>query len=253
MAADCDVAAELVRLGQERFDSPPRKLADETGSAEANRLLNDLDGHPHVFVLGCLAMVRVNAKRAWLMPFNLGNRLGGHSFEHMASQSSEAVINAMINPAPLHAYPQRMAGRASSALRRIRRDYDGDASKIWSNSPSSAEVVYRFLQFDGFGPKLACMTANLLVRDFGVRLSDHYSIDVSVDVHVRRIFPRAGLVLGPSSDEALIYKARAINPEYPGVVDFPVWDIGNRWCRPRKPRCTECRIGCCCPKAGVPA
>ena len=231
MAAKCDAAAELIRLGQERFESPPGELVDETGNPEANRLLNDLNGHPHIFVLGCLAMVIVSAKRAWLMPYELGNRLRGHSFDQMAAQPEKAVLRAMTQPTPLHAYPQRMAERASSALRRIRRDYGGDASRIWSGCPSSAEVVFRFLQFDGFGPKLACMTANLLVRDFGVRLSDHYSIDVSVDVHVRRIFPRAGLVPEHSSDEALIYKARAINPEYPGVIDFPVWEIGNRWCR----------------------
>ncbi len=252
MPADSEVAVKLVRLGRQYFDSPPRGLADDTGVPEANRLLNDIHKHPHLFVLGCLAQVMVSAKKAWLMPYEMGNRLGGHSFDHMAAHSKTKILEAISRPEPLLPFFQNMGERVFLALKRIREEYVGDASRIWSGLPGSAEVVCRFLEFDGAGPKIACMATNLLFRDFGVRLADHSSIDVSVDVHVRRVFIRAGLVPKASSDELLIYKARAIHPEYPGVLDYPVWEIGSTWCRPKKPRCRKCRIGCCCPKVGVP-
>ena len=40
-----------------------------------------------------------------------------------------------------------MAKNVYSAIQRIGDKYAGDASKIWKGMPSSAEVVYRFLEF----------------------------------------------------------------------------------------------------------
>ncbi|MFN8524828.1 MAG: hypothetical protein U0821_17160 [Chloroflexota bacterium] len=89
--------------------------------------------------------------------------------------------------------------------------------------PSSATIVRRFLQFRGAGPKIATMAANILVRDFKIPVSDRYSIDISADVHVRRVFTRLRLIGRDASDEELIYRARELNPAYPGVFDLPIW------------------------------
>ena len=69
-----------------------------------------------------------------------------------------------------------------------------------------------------FGPKLATMASNLLARELKVKFSDYYSIDISVDVHVKRVFHRLGLTKKKSTTEQVIYKARALNPEFPWHV-----------------------------------
>jgi endonuclease-3 len=100
------------------------------------------------------------------------------------------------------------------------------------------------------GPKIATMAANALAREFKVPLSDHYSIDVSVDVHVRRVFARLGLVPSDSTGDQIVYRARALHPDFPGLLDFPAWEIGRTWCRPQRPDCAACYMTEICPSAG---
>src|SRR5690554_7296394 len=64
--------------------------------------------------------------------------------------------------------------------------------RSWRGNPSSAAVVYRFLQFDGVGPKIATMATNILARDFKIPMSDYYSVDISTDVHILRVLRRSG-------------------------------------------------------------
>ncbi len=137
-----------------------------------------------------------------------------------------------------------------AAIQRIAQEYSGDASRIWNDKPSSAELVHRFLEFDGVGPKIATMASNILARDFKVPLSDYYSIDVSVDVHLRRVFARLKLITEGEPIESVVYRARALSPEFPGLLDYPAWEIGRQWCRPSSPRCDECYMAPCCPGAG---
>jgi len=98
---------------------------------------------------------------------------------------------------------------------------------IWANRPASAEVIYRFLEFRGVGPKIATMAANGLARHLKIPFSDYFSIDVSADVHVRRVFARLGLTGRGDTIEAVIYRARVLHPEFPGLLDLPAWEIGR--------------------------
>ena len=59
---------------------------------------------------------------------------------------------------------------------------------------------------------------------------------------------RMGLVPKGANNEMIIYKAREINPEFPGVIDFSCWEIGREWCKPRKPLCDECLVTKDCKK-----
>jgi len=51
---------------------------------------------------------------------------------------------------------------------------------------------------------------------------------------------RMGFVPKNANNDMVIYKARELNPEFPGIIDFSCWEIGRNWCRPPKPICSKC-------------
>jgi endonuclease-3 len=231
----------LVTIGKKRFENPEGNSVHLVEDQEANSFLNDLVNFPHAYVLACCMDRQVKAEIAWMIPIRLRKIIGDFSIETLDNISLEEYLT-IFNENTLHRFNDIMAKVFYSVVKRIVRDYDGDASKIWVGKPSSAAVVYRFLQFDGVGIKIATMATNILARQFKVPFSDYYSIDISPDVHILRVLRRSGLVDKDASIDSIIYKARELCPEFPGIIDFSCWEIGRKWCRPRNPNCEECII-----------
>jgi endonuclease III len=95
------------------------------------------------------------------------------------------------------------------------------------------------------------MASNILAREFKIPFSDYFSIDISVDTHVRRVFYRLGLIPEKASVEQLIFRARELFPEFPGLLDSPCWEIGRKWCKPRNPECMNCYMNEICPNENI--
>lgn len=242
MASSRDLDALTQRLVAQGRAALGRPLAfvTFTGDPDADALVNDIHGQPHAFVLACLCARRGTAKRAWRVPYVLQQRVGTLDIQELARLSLPDWLKVVRSPTSIHRMPETMASVLHRGVQRIVSFYEGDASRIWSASPPSATVVRRFLEFHGAGPKIAMMAANILVRDFHVPLSDHHFIDVSVDRHVRRVMARMGFVEPGADDLLVIYAAREANPDFPGIFDLALWDLGRNICRPTSPRCTVC-------------
>ena len=238
----------LVARGRKVLEAS-RRVPTFTPNESANAMVADLRGHPHAFVIASLMDRQIKAERAWEIPYRIRERVGSFEFNHLRELSKAELVRLMRKPTTLHRYPAVMGANLHAAIALIDGKYDGDASRIWSGRPSSAAVVLRFLEFPGAGPKIATMAANLLARLFKVPLSDYYSVDVSVDVHVRRVLTRLGIVEEGASLERVVYAARAISPEFPGLIDSPTFDLGREICRPSNPRCGECYLRELCPSA----
>jgi endonuclease III len=238
----------LVEHGETLFRAPKQTI-QFTKEPQADALLNDLVKHPHAFVLACVMDRQVKAERAWLIPYRISEKIGGFAMKVLGTLSLKDVIHLMKEPEPLHRFVDTMAANFHEAVQRIKNNYAGDAAHIWTGTPSSAEVVYRFLEFKGIGPKIGSMAANILARELKIPFSDYYSIDISADVHVRRVFSRLGLCAANVTVEQVIYKARALYPEFPGMMDLPCWEIGRNWCKSRGPVCRPCYMNDLCPTA----
>ena len=249
MTDQTEIIAQLLELGR-RLAVPACQPVDFGTGEEANTLLNDLENHPHAYVLGCIADFMVKAEGAWRVPYEMQQRLDGDlSIAALAGLSEQQLADVLTTPTDLSPYPEKLAHRIRLAVDRIQTHYHGDASRMWQGSPASDEVVYSFLGFEGVGLKIATMAANILVRDFHIQFADHWAIDISVDSQLRRVVKRLGLVDPDASDEQIVLRARALNPSYPGEFDLPCSEIGRTWCHPKKPECTKCPMGSLCPKA----
>jgi endonuclease III len=189
---------------------------------------------------------QIPAERAWALPGGIRDRLGTFEIRDLAGLTEGDWMGLLTEPTPLHRFPPTMAIVLFRAVQRLVERYDGDASRIWAECPSSATVVRRILEFHGAGPKIATMVANILVRDFRVRLSDYRYIDISADVQVCRVMKRLGFVDTDASVDVVIYAAREASPDFPGVFDLALWELGRTICRPTTPACERCRFqdGC---------
>ena len=191
--------------------------------------------YPHALLFGCLVDRQVPAERAWTVPAVLRERLATFEMSELVKLNEETWKTVMRQPPPPHRLSEIMATVLHRATQRLASHYGSDASLIWSDTPSSATLVRRFLEFHGAGPKIAAMAANILVRHFHVLLQDFRHVDISADVQVQRVMARLGFVEEGSSPEVVIYAARNLNPNYPGIFDVALWEIGCAVCRPTAP------------------
>lgn len=237
---------KLVEIGIEVFKEKKEIQRHKySNNPTADEYLNDIKKYPHMFVLACLMDKQIKAEKAWIIPYNLCSFFGTYSNYDLSKLSKQEIKDWFLTTKP-HRFNEEMAEVFYQGVQRIHEIYNDDASLIWANNPSSATVVFRFLQFKGAGVKIANMAANILVRELGIEFSDYYSIDISPDTHVLKIFNRLGLVERIDNREMVIYKARELHPTFPGIVDLACWEIGRKYCLKQEPLCNDCPLNICC-------
>jgi len=66
-------------------------------------------------------------------------------------------------------------------------------------------------------------------------------------VHIQRAF--SGIFHGNKKldKEEVIWEAKELNPDYPGIIDFLLWLLGeSRICIENAPKCDECYLNGLC-------
>lgn len=238
------VAEALLRYGKELEEAGDAQVGGSfSGDDEADALIAR---SPNAFLFGVLFTQGIPAERAWAGPYRLEQRLGTLEPLYLASHPEE-VRRAFQAPPMLHRFKETLPNWIVSAARRLLDDFGGEAANVWPPGSSVIEVTERLSSFAGIGRKKAVMAAEILTRHFGIDLIGRECGQVAYDVHVRRVFLRTGLVDVDTPD--CIAKAAAdACAESPGTLDLPAWLIGREWCRPREPRCAECRLSGDCPR-----
>lgn len=195
----------------------------------------------NAFLFGLIADQSVKAETAWSLPYKLAQRLGHFSMQKIAKESSSEEIGTLLRTKPaLHRYPGNMGRYLWSAAERLTSEYDGCAENIWGNV-TAMEIVERLEAFSGISHKKASLACLLLWRDLGVEISDKENIDIAYDVHIRRIFLRAGFCEKDTLKD-VTEAARRLNPKFPGYLTSPFWALGRNICRPTEPLCGQCPI-----------
>ena len=208
----------------------------------------DIFSYPLSFVLCCIADKNVDANIAW----GIHNHIKFYSFEDISKFDKNAWEKILTKTE--YNRPYKLAKEYVLAIDLIKKKYNGQVEKIWTESTSYSEIIAKLLEFQGVGVKIATMATNLLKRHFdvGKNFNDECFMDISPDTHVRQVFRKLGFIDNNIDNPAkekniIVYTARALNPKAPYLLDYPCFMIGKEFCKKKgKKKCSECPVSDCC-------
>ena len=148
--------------------TPPIDRLPFTGDDEADRLLVE---EPLALLIGFALDQQVTVQKAFSGPAELKRRLGHLDAARIAA-TDPATLDAAFRERPaLHRFPGSMAGKVQQLTAAIARDYDNDASRIWTDATDGPDLQRRLLALPGIGEMKARSLIAILGKRLGVALS----------------------------------------------------------------------------------
>ena len=137
-----------------------------TEDAEANRLIAE---DPLALLVGFCLDQQIPIEHAFMGPLRLRQRLGTLDAGRLAAIDPASFVAAFRTPPAIHRFPASMAERVQGICRIVAEVYGGDASRIWRDAGTAAELHRRLTALPGFGPLKARIVTGVLARHFRVR------------------------------------------------------------------------------------
>ena len=138
-----------------------------TGDDDADKLLNS---DPLALLLGMLLDQQVPMEWAFYGPYLLKERMGGVlDARTIADTDPDAFLAIAKGPRAIHRFPGAMGKRVQAVCQVITDEYDGDASRIWTDAVDGDDLATRLTALPGFGPDKTRIFIALLAKRFGVR------------------------------------------------------------------------------------
>lgn len=211
---------------------------------------------PNAFLIGSIFDYQIPFRKAWEAPFKLKQRLGHLDIAVIANMTFEdlyVVIHGGGHGKSLHRFNSILTRKVLAGCKKLVEKYGGTAANIWPDGASASQVMARLEEFEGISQKIGNMMVRLLGTWFGVHLIEWNTIDIAVDRHVERVFRRTGLIGdgGRFTKRLVVEKARELSPDFPGKLDDPAFNIGEKWCNEPQPLCDIVKEGRTCPLSQV--
>jgi uncharacterized HhH-GPD family protein len=135
--------------------------------AEANELLST---DPLALLIGMILDQQDKLEKAFSSPYVLSRRLGHMpSATELATADTDGLIAVFATPPSLHRFPKAMATRVQEVCRVLVDRYDGDATNLWRDATSGAELLKRISSLPGFGKQKSQIFVALLGKQYGVQ------------------------------------------------------------------------------------
>jgi uncharacterized HhH-GPD family protein len=134
-----------------------------TESDDANALLAS---EPMALLIGFVLDQQVTVQKAFSGPLVIRERTGSLDATVLAAADLDTAFRA--KPA-VHRFPSAMAQRVSDLAAVVRDQYDGDASRIWSEATDAEDLRARLAALPGFGEMKIASLAAVLAKRFGVQ------------------------------------------------------------------------------------
>jgi uncharacterized HhH-GPD family protein len=133
-----------------------------TDDDEANRLIAS---DPFALLVGFALDQQVTVQQAFLGPLRLKERLGTLEPAKVAQADLEPLFRE--KPA-IHRFPGSMAGRVRDLAATVAEEYDGDASRLWTEADDGADLRKRISALPGFGEMKVKALGSVLAKRFEV-------------------------------------------------------------------------------------
>jgi uncharacterized HhH-GPD family protein len=137
-----------------------------TGDPAADAVL---DEHPFGLLTAMLLDQQFPMERAFAGPAKVLERFGSLDPAEIAAAPPEEFAALCAVPPAVHRFPGSMAGRIQALAAHVVAEYDGDASRIWTEARSGSELMRRLLTLPGFGRQKAQIFVALVGKQLGVR------------------------------------------------------------------------------------
>ncbi|GAA4120570.1 HhH-GPD-type base excision DNA repair protein [Knoellia locipacati] len=128
-----------------------------------------LSEDPFALLTGMLLDQQFPMERAFAGPAKVLERFGTLDVAEIAAAEPEAFADLCSTPPAVHRYGRSMAARIQALATVVRDEYAGDASRIWSDAGTGAELFARVKKLPGFGEQKAKIFVALLAKQLDVR------------------------------------------------------------------------------------
>ena len=135
-----------------------------TGKPDADGLLNS---DPNALLIGMLLDQQVPMEWAFQGPSTLRDRLGHFDPTRIAEMNVDDFVAVCATTPAIHRFPASMGKRVHAVCSALVDDYDADASRIWSDGASGAEIFRRLKALPGYGDEKSKIFIAILAKTQG--------------------------------------------------------------------------------------
>ena len=128
-----------------------------------------LNADPFALLVGMLLDQQYPMEHAFRGPAKLVDRFGTLDPAAVAAADPEEFADLCATPPAIHRYGRSMAGRVQALARHVLDEYDGDASRLWSEASSGADLMKRLKALPGYGEQKAKIFTALLAKQLDVK------------------------------------------------------------------------------------
>jgi uncharacterized HhH-GPD family protein len=128
-----------------------------------------LTNDPFALLAGMLLDQQFPMERAFAGPAKVLDRFGTLDPATIADADPEAFADLCATPPAIHRYGRSMAGRLQSLAKVVADEYEGDASRIWTEARTGEALFARIRALPGFGDQKAKIFTALLAKQLGVK------------------------------------------------------------------------------------
>jgi uncharacterized HhH-GPD family protein len=140
-----------------------------TGNDEADALIAQ---EPLALLIGFALDQQVTVPTAFTGPLKLKQRLAGLDASEIAGMDPAELDAAFREKPAVHRFPGNMAKRVQELCATIVDEYEGDASRVWSDARDGDELRARIGALPGFGEMKIKALGAVLAKRFGVAAAE---------------------------------------------------------------------------------